>query len=217
LPVDKDVVLYCRSGKRSRAAALFIGSRPYVAGTVFNMAGGILAWDGHLLPATPNLKVFDLEGSDQDVLYRAMELERGADRVYSALRQRYEGHPWAESLAALVGAEEAHARCIYRHWAAGKTDPPAFAEVYGGLAGDIVEGGYSCTSLLAILEEQSLEPCRSALELALMVEYCAYDLSRNIAHRFRDQPLEAVFNSIAEAEKDHMHLVAQALTLCPGG
>jgi rhodanese-related sulfurtransferase/rubrerythrin len=214
LPVDKDVIVYCRSGKRSRAAALFIGSRPYVAGSVFNMTGGILAWNGHLLPATPNLKVFDLDGTDQDVLYRAMDLERGADRFYTALRERYQSVPWASSLAALAGAEEAHARLIYRHWASGENNPAPFEEVYGQLAGDIVEGGYTCATLLAILEKQPLETCRSTLEMALMVEYSAYDLSRNIAHRFQGTPLEKVFTSIAEAEKEHMRLAAEALSLC---
>ncbi|MDD2465079.1 MAG: rhodanese-like domain-containing protein [Desulfobulbus sp.] len=216
LPVDKDVVVYCRSGHRSKAAALFIASRPYVAATVFNMVGGILAWNGHLLPAVPNLKVFDLEGSDQAVLYRAMDVEKGADRFYTALRERYQSVAWAESLTALAGAEEAHAQLIYQQWATGETDPPSFAAVYAGLAGDIVEGGYTCAALLASLEEQPLEPCRSTLEMALTVEYSAYDLSRNIAHRFQGGPLEKMFNSIAEAEKEHMRLAAQALALCPG-
>ncbi|MGE4559474.1 MAG: rhodanese-like domain-containing protein [Desulfobulbus sp.] len=216
LPVDKDVVVYCRSGKRSKAAALFIASRPYVAGTVFNMTGGILAWNGHLLPATPNLKVFDLDGSDQDILYRAMDLERGADRFYTALRQRYPSVSWAGNLAALAGAEEEHARLIYRQWAAGETNPPPFERVYERLAGDIVEGGYTCAALLESLEEQPLEPCRSTLEMALTVEYSAYDLSRNIAHLFQGRPLEEMFNTIAEAEKEHMLLVARALSLCQG-
>lgn len=214
LPVDKDVIVYCRSGKRSRAAALFISSRPHVAGTIFNLTGGILAWNGHLLPATPNLKVFDFNGSDQEVLHRAMDLERGADRFYTALHERYQSVPWATSLAELAGAEEAHARLIYQHWAAGETSPAPFDQVYEQLAGDIVEGGYTCASLLSILEEQPLEPCRSVLEMALMVEYSAYDLSRNIAHRFQGHLMERVFNSIAEAEKEHMRLVAQALSLC---
>jgi rhodanese-related sulfurtransferase len=112
LPVDKDLILYCRSGKRSKGAAIFIGSRPYVAGTVFNMTGGILAWDGHLLPSTPNLKIFDLSGSEQELLMRAMDLERGAERFYVALSRRYGAVSWAESLAVLAGAEEAHARLI---------------------------------------------------------------------------------------------------------
>ncbi len=215
LPVDKDVVVYCRSGHRSKAAALFISSRPYVAATVFNLVGGILAWNGHLLPATPNLKAYDLQGSVQEILYRAMDLEKGADRFYIALRQRYQDVDWATSLSALAGAEEAHARLIYQQWAVGESDPPPFEEVYAALAGDIVEGGYTCAALLESLEEQPLEPCRSTLEMALTVEYSAYDLSRNLAHRFQGTPLAKMFNAIAEAEKEHMHVAAQALALCP--
>ena len=216
LPVDKDVVVYCRSGHRSKAASLFIGSRPYVAGTVFNMVGGILAWDGHLLPATPNLKNYSAEGPVQEVLYRAMDLEKGADRFYTALHQRYQAVDWADSLSSLAGAEEAHARLIYKQWAAGEAGPPSFEELYEQLAGDIVEGGYTCAALLASLEEQPLDSCRSTLEMALTVEYSAYDLSRNLAHRFQGTPLAEIFNAIAEAEKEHMYLAARALGLCPG-
>ncbi|MBM9616551.1 hypothetical protein JWJ90_19990 [Desulfobulbus rhabdoformis] len=215
LPVDKDVVVYCRSGHRSKAAALFISSRPYVAATVFNMEGGILAWNGHLLPAIPNLKVYDLEGTEQEILYRAMDLEKGADRFYTALRKRYEAVDWAESLTALAGAEEAHAHLIYQQWVKGEIDPPGFETLYESLAGDIVEGGYTCAALLESLEEQPLEPCRSTLEMALTVEYSAYDLSRNIAHRFQGSALEEMFNAIADAEKEHMRLAAEALMLCP--
>jgi len=184
---------------------------------VFNMSGGILAWNGHLLPAVPNLKAFDLSGDEKAILHRAMDLERGADRFYTALRDRFQPQPWAESLDALAGAEESHARLIYTHWAALVSEPPPFALLYASLTGDIVEGGYSCEALLTMLVQQVEPTCRSVLEMALTVEYAAYDLSRNLAHRFQDGPLAAVFNSIAEAEKQHMHLVAQALAHCTEG
>jgi len=214
LPVDRDIIFYCRSGKRSQGAALFTGSRPYVAGTVFNLVGGILAWEGQVVSGTPDLRAFALAGTDQEVLLQAMDLERGAERFYSAIRQRYSRFPWVDTLAALAGAEEAHARLIYRFWAAGQPDPPSFAAVYSGLAGDLTEGGYSCAVLVAMLETQPFEPCRAMLELALTIEYAAYDLCRNLAHRFRGQQLEEVFNTIAEAEKEHMELVARGLALC---
>jgi len=217
LPVDRDLVFYCRSDKRSRGAAIFVGSRPYAAGTVFNMTGGILAWDGILLQETPNLKVFDLSGSDQEILLQAMDLERGAERFYAALSQRYATVAWAQSLAGLAGAEEAHARAIYRFWAEKQVDPPEFATVYASLAGDIVEGGYSGAALVAMLERHPLEPCRAILEMALSIEYSAYDLSRNMAHRFQGQPLETAFNTIAEAEKEHMRIAAEALSFCREG
>jgi len=214
LPVDKDIVFYCRSGQRSRGAALLTGSQPYVAGTVFNLLGGILAWDGHLLTEGPSLKSFDLSGTDQDLLFRAMDLERGAERFYLALRQRYGNIPWANSLAALAGAEEAHARMIYRFWAEGQADPPPFAAVYTALAGEVVEGGASSAVLVAMLEQQPLEPCRATLEMALTIEYAAYDLARAMAHRFQGGPLAEVFLAIAEMEKEHIQLAAKGLALC---
>lgn len=214
LPVDRDVVVYCRSGKRSKGAAIFIGSRPYVAGAVFNMTGGILAWDGQLLPDTPNLKVFEPIGSEAEVLWRAMDLERGAEMFYRAVCQRYQTAPWIEQVAALAAAEEAHARMIHRFWAQTQTEPSPFAVVYATLAGDIVEGGFSSAALVDLLAQQLQSPCETILEMALTIEYAAYDLSRNMAHRFRDQPLAAIFNTIAEAEKEHMQLVARALAGC---
>lgn len=216
LPTDKDIILYCRSGKRSRSAAIFMGSQPHVAGTVFNMSGGILAWNGAVLPASPQLQVFDLSGGDREILFRAMELERGAGLFYTALSQRYGATPWAEMLSRLAGAEEAHARMIYRYWTEGQADPPAFAPVYAGLKGDIVEGGIAMSSLLAMLADEPEAPCRATLEMALSIEYAAYDLSRNMAHRWRGQPLEPIFLAIAEAEKEHMRLVSRALPFCQG-
>lgn len=214
LPVDRDIIFYCRSGKRSRGAALFTGSRPYVAGSVFNLVGGILAWERKAVSGAPDLKVFALAGTDQEVLLQAMDLERGAERFYTAIRQRYKRISWVDTLAALAGEEEAHARMIYRFWAAGQPDPPSFATVYSGLAGDLTEGGYSCAALVAMLERQPFEPCRAMLELALTIEYAAYDLCRNLAHRFQGQQLEEVFNTLAEAEKEHMQLAARGLALC---
>lgn len=214
LPPDKDIILYCRSGKRSKGAAIFVGSQPHVAGTVFNMIGGIFAWNGELLPAMPQLKVFELSGGDREILLRAMELERGAEQFYTALCQRFDTAPWIETLSTLAGAEEAHARMIYRFWAEGQADPPPFASVYADLKGDIVEGGISISALLAMLAKDPSAPCRNILEMALSIEYAAYDLSRNMSHRWRGQPLESVFHTIAEAEKEHMRLVSRALPLC---
>lgn len=216
LPTDRDILFYCRSGMRSRSAAIFAGSRPRTSGILYNLTGGMLAWNGQVLEKMPNLKTFDLDAPEQDMLLRAMDLERGAERFYTALRERYNAVPWTAELATLAGAEEMHARMIYRFWAEGETDPPPFATVYAGLAGELVEGGRPVADLLAMLEQQPLTPCRAVLEIALGIENAAYDLSRVMAHRFQGQLLGEVFNSIAEAEKEHMRLVAGGLGRCEG-
>ena len=44
LPNDRDVIFYCNSGRRSKAAALFATSVPYFQQKVFNILGGILGY-----------------------------------------------------------------------------------------------------------------------------------------------------------------------------
>lgn len=216
LPVDRDLLIYCRSGKRSRAAAVFIGSRPFVAGTVFNINGGILAWNDALVADLPRLKTYDLSGSLRDILLRAMNLERGAELYYQELCRLYAGAPWREDLVVLAAAEEEHARIIYRFWAGDQQAAPPFAEVYGQLTGDIVEGGFATHELIAMAAARPELRCQETLEVALAIECAAYDLSRNVAHHFQEhQALRQAFFAIAEAEKSHMQLVARALSRCP--
>ena len=212
LPVEKDLVFYCRSGKRSQGAAIFVSSRPYTTSTVFNLTGGILSWDGQLLPHVPQLKIFDLSRPEREVLLQAMDLERGAERFYNAVRLRCGGLPWADALASLAGAEEAHARLIYRFWAEGQKEPLDFETVYAGLNGDILEGGFPLAQLMDTLENQPIPLPRAVLEMALTVEYAADDLYRNLAHQFRGEKMEEVCETVAEAEKEHMRFVAKVLS-----
>lgn len=44
LPVEMDVVIYCRSGQRSAAVARFMVENSLTNGKVFNLSGGINAW-----------------------------------------------------------------------------------------------------------------------------------------------------------------------------
>jgi len=48
LPKDRSVVLYCRSGRRSADAKYYLDSLGYTR--VYNMLGGIVAWQKHNHP-----------------------------------------------------------------------------------------------------------------------------------------------------------------------
>lgn len=46
------------------------------------------------------------------------------------------------------------------------------------------------------------------------IEYAAYDLYRNMTDFFKDDTLRDAFLSIAQAEKEHMRIAAEALGGC---
>jgi rubrerythrin len=164
----------------------------------------------------PRMKVFTLAdgGSLADFLYTGMDLERGAWRFYSAVLDRHAEAAFARPIDLLARAEEGHARLLYRYWAAEQEDAPPFEEVYGALAGEIIEGGRDVASMVARLAELSDDPCLDIVEMSLDIEFSAYDLYRAMAHRYRGTEIEEPFLAIAQAEKEHMRIASEALQFC---
>ena len=102
---------------------------------------------------------------------------------------------------------------IYNYWAKNQAIPPGFEEVYAGLPGDILEGGKDMNDLSRQLEESG-DCCVGVLEMAMLIEFSAYDLYRTMAHLKRGTDMEEPFLNLSQSEKSHMRLATEALTLC---
>jgi len=50
IPIDRDIVLLCRSGMRSQIAAMYLAQDGYDSQKLYNLDGGIIAWS-NLLPS----------------------------------------------------------------------------------------------------------------------------------------------------------------------
>lgn len=200
---EKHKIFFCRSGARSgRAAGFFADARGLR--NVFNVAGGILGWNGHVLPEFPNVRAFDAKGTIPEVLEQAIRLEKGADRLYAGLLAHFEGTAQHDTIRMLSEAEEAHGRAVYgalRKVSAGHLED--FETFYAGLDGDILEGGEAVEKVVSIAKQAAGQGTASLLELALDLEHKAYDLYRNLAHRSDDPQLRATFLDLAENEKRH--------------
>ncbi len=212
---NRTLLFYCRSGARSRTAAIFAANQPGgKERVIYNMVGGMLAWNGYTAVNQPHIAVFDLQGPPAKLLFQAMEMERGAERLYQELSHRFQQPALQPLLDVLVRAEEGHARTLYRYWAELEESPAPFEEVYRQLKGDILEGGIELASALVAVEQGSDSPCRAVFELALNVELAAYELYRHLAGLFSGRDLEKTFLAIAQAEKEHMRIVAEAIGCC---
>lgn len=53
IPMDKTLLVHCRSGKRSADSILFLAEVGYDMDKMFNVAGGILAWADEIDPTLP--------------------------------------------------------------------------------------------------------------------------------------------------------------------
>ncbi|MFZ1202192.1 MAG: rhodanese-like domain-containing protein [Desulfobacterales bacterium] len=215
LPADQDLIFYCANGARSVAAATLALDAEVTRRRVYNLAGGIMNWYGRTLSDFPKVRIFDAGEGITDLLHTAMDLEKGAWRFYAAVAGRHEAEPFAKTFATLSQAENAHAAAIYTIWAAHATDPPPFDELFDALAGDILEGGETLETALEQMNSLSGEPCLSLIELALRIEYSAFDLYRTTASHTPDLEVRDMMLSIAQAEKAHMRGLIRAIDACP--
>lgn len=211
LPSDCDIIFYCNSGRRSRAAALFATSVPFFQEKVYNVLGGILAYHDRTLPDYPILTAIDLDSNTADLLQSAMNLERGTSLFYTAVLQKSGDVPFRATLEKIARAEDAHARLLYTYLKKERPETPPFAQVYSSLSGDVVEGGKRLDDQMAILDKLLESSSQALLELILDIEYAAYDLYNAVAHKLRRTGMEEAFLSLAQAEKYHMQLAAEAL------
>ncbi|MEJ2165861.1 MAG: ferritin family protein, partial [Desulfobacterales bacterium] len=96
-----------------------------------------------------------------------------------------------------------------------KTNPPPFDQLYQQLSGDILEGGQRLEDACSLLETQIKLSCAAMVDLALSIEYSAFDLYRTMAERTADVEAREAFLAIAQTEKAHMRVLARHIALCP--
>jgi rhodanese-related sulfurtransferase len=214
LPQDRDLIFYCRSGGRSQAAASMSSEEMVTEKRIFNLTGGIMVWEGKTLKGTPKIQVFDKNKASSDLLLTAMDLEKGAWRFYTHLLENFDVDPIIPTLKQLSKAEIGHAKIVYGFWkAAAKTSRP-FDELFKDLKGEILEGGDKLSDMFNFLKNIKGNLCVHIIELALHIEYAAFDLYRTMADNGEDQRTQNAFITLAQAEKNHMRTLAEALDQC---
>jgi rhodanese-related sulfurtransferase/rubrerythrin len=214
LPADRDVIFYCHSGGRSVAAASMFSEEGITEKTIYNLEGGILSWEGKTLKGFPKIQVFDKTKEPVELLLTAMDLEKGAWRFYTHILKNFAVDPIIPTLEQLSKAEIAHAKTVYGFWEKASSTPMAFDQLYESLKGEILEGGESLANAMAYLKDIEENACLRIIELAIHMEYAAFDLYKTMAEQEKDQTVRDSFLSIAQAEKSHMRILVRALDQC---
>ena len=216
LPLDKDLIFYCRVGSRSQMAAMMAAEEEIFQKNIYSLDGGIMAWTGKSLEDFPRVGVFNKSKTLTEFLYTAMNMEKGAERFYRLIVEKYPSEAFAQVFEQMAGVETAHAKLIFKIYTkVTEQTTLAFDGFYQDLPGDIVEGGEHLERYVEKLANISENSCTALLDLALDIEFSAFDLYRTLANQKTDDPqMAGVFLDIAQAEKSHMRMIAAALDHC---
>lgn len=214
LPKGKELLFYCAAGGRSMAAALMVSESDLKAPRLINLQGGYMAWDGKELFDYPKVQILTEKTSLPEMLQEAMNLEKGAFRFYELSSMTETA--WAETARQLIRWERRHAQAVYRLLEATPTDIPLppFDELFEALSGSILEGGEPLEDALKKIENLPGSACRAFAELALDIEYRAFDLYRNAAAAAKDSTASALLLDLSEQEKAHIRYISKVFASC---
>jgi len=190
-------------GGRSRAAAQFLAGQGF--DEVYNLKGGIAAWQGLRAFGPAEMGMTSLSGSEtpQEVIVIAYGMEQGLADFYSRVSAMTKDRNVSDILGKLIGIEEKHKDklfALYRSLEPATQERDLFEK---GIVSDVMEGGFTGEEFLE-KNKPLLDTVENLLSLAMMLEAQALDLYTRYAQYLEDVKGRSVLHDIAEEEKGHL-------------
>ncbi|HIJ89639.1 MAG: rhodanese-like domain-containing protein [Desulfobulbaceae bacterium] len=209
LDKEKPVIVYCAVGGRSKAAAQLLAGKDFAS--VYNMTGGIKAWEGPQAkgPEEVGLEFFTGQEEYEDGVSLAYAMENGLQEFYRAMAGRVEGEEERQLYLRLVGFEDKHKARLLAEFrqAQGIEVMPGKGE--SGSSGPM-EGGGKVEDFIARVDAH-LQTKQDILVLAMALETQAVDLYSRLGQKSKKKETKALFLRLADEEKLHLSYLADEM------
>ncbi len=202
IPRDRPLIVYCASGGRSAAAARMLKGAGFEE--VYNLGGGIKAWNGLVASGGPEfgLELFIGTEDFEEVFVAAYSMEHNLGRFYSALAEAVDDPAAVALLKRLAGFEERHKALLLKEWGRGLTSSQV------EIIADRIEGALSLDQELQRLLHQGPALSR-IIGTAMSIEAQALDLYWRLSQH-ADSHRE-FFAFMTEEEAGHLRVLEQEL------
>lgn len=194
---DKDIVTYCRLGRRSFAAAQLIADELGIE--VFTIDGGIMAWDGLVAKGDIEEGFKLLEGlkEPEEFVNLAYCLEEGSREFYLKVYDFYK----EEVFKTLASVEEIHMKRISDAWPDIKIEQRFI---------DRMEGGLLVSAVMENILNGNMQ-FQDVLEYSMQIEVNSLDLYIRIT-RLIDSAIVNIFRDIISEEKIHLKKLGEIIS-----
>lgn len=189
-------LVYCRNGFRSRAACQLLRGKGFH--DVFNILGGIKAWNGFRLsgPQTKGMEFF-VSGDFKDVFHMAYSMEAGLKQFYLAMVEKVELKGQKDLLRHMAHFEDGHMAMLTHQFR--QSHPPVGQEENISS----MEGGFDKEKTLNAYGNH-IETMEDIIHLGMMFETQAYDLYGRLARKSENDQTRNFYLQMAAEEKVHL-------------
>ena len=209
------VVVYCRSGGRSAAAAKLLAGAGFP--DIVNMLGGAMAWQGAAAIGSPDAGMTLLRGDESaaQILRTALGMEAALGGFYKILAKDADDAETTAVFERLAGFEERHLHYVHTLYRKATGDETDLSALLAG-ASPSLEGGLPGDAFLAQLGGAPAS-AQEAFELASSVEAQALDLYSRLSKKTEDAEAASLYATLAQEEKAHLRAVSNLMrkTLTP--
>jgi rhodanese-related sulfurtransferase/rubrerythrin len=206
----KAVLAYCRSGNRSRAAAALLLSEGF--SKVYNMDGGITAWNGHVATGEYTEGLFLLKGREttEKLMSLALTLEEGSRMFYTSIAELTSDAEAKSIFTTIAEAEARHKTNILQAYTL-VTGENVAEDIFDRepLRG-VMEGGVRTENAIGFLRKQG-NALVDMLEVAMQVETNSLDLYIKMFREIGDIKAKKIFGGLIEEEKQHLSRLGKLL------
>jgi rubrerythrin len=180
---------------------------------VYNVKGGIKAWQGHTAAGPEEMGMVLLAGSEspEEILALSYGLEQSLQVFYANAADAVADAEIAALLRRLSGIEIRHKQRLYGLYATLVSTALTEEQFAAQVESQLMEGGFAVDDFMR-RHRSELQSAQTVLNLAMTIEAQAMDLYLRFAERTKDDDGKKILLGLADEEKTHLHQLGELMS-----
>lgn len=197
-------------GGRSRAAAQLLSGKGFE--DVYNLKGGIKAWEGLTAEGPAEFGMFLLTGDEtvDEIIVLAYGMEEGMWIFYEMIKESVEDTSAKELLAQLAGIEDRHKEKLFSLYSSISQSKINLDQFEAKIVSKVMESGMYTDEFIE-QNRPAMQDIPGILNIAMTLETQAFDLYSRYSQKAEDKATKDILYQIAQEEKAHLRSLGQLM------